>query len=121
MSNNQAAGHGDEASDEPQTHQTYDWLEWLREQVIYDDQDDGDIAGKPPLKPACSMTKPVDDVFVAQGGEVEFEVLIEEMPPESEGQGGSSQNHSQDHDHDHDDEQSAAEPSRRVVRIGRGM
>lgn len=119
MSNSQNAGHGDREDDDgPVGHQPNDWLQWLRDQVIEenddDDDDDDDFSGE--SMTSGNFPQFSDDELVGHGaGDVEFEVVIEELPA------GYGEDGEGSRDDGGAEGQDAAEPHRRVVRIGRGM
>jgi hypothetical protein len=121
MSNSQTTDHDDHEDEDHLTHPTSDWLQWLRDQVIEendDDEDDDDDADDDNGFTGESITlasflQPANDALVG-GGDVEFEVVIAELPAGS-GEGESS------NDVGDADRPDITEPHRRVVRIGRGM
>ncbi|KAL2023523.1 hypothetical protein VTK56DRAFT_2131 [Thermocarpiscus australiensis] len=97
MSSSESAGHGDHDDEGQETANSptaNDWLDWLREQVI-DDEDDEDYPG----------------------GDVDFEVVLEEVPTHSGGPEESGEPGEGSQDHDDGDEHHV----HRLARLARNL
>lgn len=119
MSSSQTAAHSDqedEGREMPHTQQSSDWLEWLHDQIT-GENDDGDAEDEYAGELQSILATSYGVLMVCSNGpagNVEFEVVLEEVP-EEQGEG------SDDHDNEDEDEEDVAIPQRRVIRIGRGM
>lgn len=78
MSDSHTAGHGDdedESIQDPLNHQTQDWLEWLRDQIMQNNEDDDDDAGK--LRPELAFFHNILTWLDQKDEEIGFEIVIE--------------------------------------------